>query len=99
MNELIGVNIYRGHIIICLYTCEIVKVIYGVCLSELVVSVEREGDVIYWSRPSGRVSYYLVTLTDDETGEKLVEGMRTNEQFLVLSNGSYGKLSVEVCSI
>jgi hypothetical protein len=65
---------------------------------ELVVSVEREGDVIYWSRPSGRVSYYLVTLTDDETGEKLVEGMRTNEQFLVLSNGSYGKLSVEICT-
>ena len=63
------------------------------------MSVKREGDVIYWSRPSGRVSYYLVTLTDDETGEKLVEGMRTNEQFLVLSNGSYGKLSVEVCSI
>ena len=57
--------------------------------------MEREGDVIYWSRPSGRVSYYLVTLTDDETGEKLVEGMRTNEQFL-LSSGSYGKLSVEV---
>ena len=57
------------------------------------MSVEREGDVVYWSRPQGRVSYYLVTLSD---GEKLVEEMRTNEQFFIVTGELCGKISVEV---
>lgn len=58
--------------------------------------VERQGDVLYWRRPPGRISYYLVTVFDDKSGKKLLELTKTNEQYITLPSKNSEKLSVEV---
>ena len=64
--------------------------------TEPVTDVLREGNVLYWSRPSGRISHYILTVSDEESGMKMVDGLATNEQFVTLPSGSSAKISVEV---
>ena len=52
--------------------------------------------MLYWRRPNGRISHYLLTVTEDESGTKLLEEYMTNEQFVTLPSKSPGKLSIEV---
>jgi hypothetical protein len=59
--------------------------------------VMLEGGLIVWERPRGRVSYYLVTVSD-ESGQKLKEE-ETNEQFVTLPDGAAGTLVVEICTV
>ena len=64
--------------------------------TEPVTDVLREGNVLYWSRPSGRISHYILTVSDEESEMKMVDGLATNEQFVTLPSGSSAKISVEV---
>ena len=64
--------------------------------TEPVESVLRTGDVLYWRRPNGRISHYLLTVTEDESDTKLLEEYMTHEQFVTLPSKSPGKLSIEV---
>lgn len=52
--------------------------------------------MLFWPRPNGRVSYYLVTIKDNDRGKLVIKQTRTNEQFIVLPNELRGKVFVTV---
>jgi hypothetical protein len=68
-----------------------------VTIPEPVETIFEEGDVVYWDKPPGRISYYVVRYFNEQGDEVLVE--ETKEPHIVLSKDLVGNFSVQVCSV